>query len=121
MARVYCIEWSEEDEAHTPRNVGWSLHLSRNQAFAYTRKHEARYDGHGDARCVEVPIEVLDAVRATREGLFWATPMACPFPIANEADMEREVAIDHEMAESPDEEGSEAVMPQTEVRERPRV
>lgn len=102
MARVYCIEWSEDDESGATRNVGWSLHLSRTQAASYARTHEPRYGRHAPARCVDVPGEVHEAVLATHHGMFWATPMACPFPAVAEPDLERERELASARDHAPD-------------------
>lgn len=84
MARVFCVPWSEDDEALGVREVGWSLHLTRADAAAYVKEHAARYDGHGRAYCVDVPEDVHEEVRRTRNGLLWVTPCGCPFPRAPE-------------------------------------
>lgn len=97
MARVYCIEWFDDDEAKGMHVAGWSLHLSRTQAGAYAQTHEARHDRHDPPRVIEVPAEILDAVTATREGMFWATSMNCPFPTVAETDRELGVPIERDM------------------------
>jgi len=83
VGRVYCIEWSDEDE-QGPRRAGWSLHLSRNDAEAYGRKRAAQYDWHSPPFCVEVPDDVLEALTGSRRDLFWASPTECPFPVVRE-------------------------------------
>ena len=84
MPRAYCVPWSEEDEALGTREVGWSLHVSRRDAAMYVKEHAARYDGHGQPYCVDVPEPVYDPLRGSRNGLFWVTPCECPYPIVKE-------------------------------------
>ncbi len=84
MPRVYCVPWSEEDEVLGAREVGWSLHLSRTDAASYVKAKAARFDGCGQPFCVEVPETVYESVRGANNGLFWASPCECPWPVVKE-------------------------------------
>jgi hypothetical protein len=84
VPRVFCVRWTEDDEVLGERHVGCSLHLSRTDAASYVKTRAARFDGCSQPFCVDVPDTVLESVRATANGLFWATPCECPWPVVKE-------------------------------------
>jgi hypothetical protein len=84
VARVFCIDWSEDDEACGAREAGWSLHLSREDATTYIRNHSSPHSGHGLPYRVEVPEAVYEEVRRTPYGAFKSSPRECPYPAVEE-------------------------------------
>ena len=89
MARVFCINWYEDDEACGAKEAGYSLHLSREDATTYTRRHSSPHYGCGQPYCVEVPEAVYEEVRRTSYGVFKSRPRECPYP-AVEQDVGRQ-------------------------------
>lgn len=84
VARVFCIDWSEDDEACGAREAGWSLHLSRADAAAYVRSHPSPHFGHGRPYRVEIPEAVYEEVRRAPHGVFKSRPRECPYPAVGE-------------------------------------
>lgn len=81
MARVLCIDWSEDDELSGAKEAGWSLHLSREDAAEYIRSQMSPHFGHGQPYVVEIPDEVYQEVRNTSTGVFKSSPRDCPYPV----------------------------------------
>lgn len=124
MARAYCVHWSANDPVRGTRTVGWSLHLSRSQAAAYIQAHEAEYAAHDEPRCLEVPAEMREFVQTHPQGMFWATPLACPFPVVDDAEVERErkVVVARELpGDTKDREEQDRDQVNEEEPERPRL
>ena len=84
MPRLFCIDWSEDDEAFGAREAGWSLHLSREDAIAYTKTHSTVHFGHGQPYLVEVPEAVYEEVRTAPYGVFKSRPRECPYRVVEE-------------------------------------
>ena len=84
MAKVFCVDWFEDDEACIAKEAGWSLHLSVQDAATYTRDQASAHFGHGQPYGVEVPDEVCEEVRRTTHGVFKSSPRECPYPAVAE-------------------------------------
>lgn len=84
MARVFCIDWSEDDEDWGAREASWSLHLSREDGTTYIRNHSSPDFGYGQPYLVEVPEAVHEEVRRTPYGAFKSSPRECPYPAVAE-------------------------------------
>jgi hypothetical protein len=80
VARVFCIDWTEDDEACGAREAGWSLHLSREDAMNYGSNHSSPHYGYSQPYLVEVPAAVYEEVRRTSHGVFKSRPRECPYP-----------------------------------------
>ena len=85
MQPVFCIAWSEDDEACGAREAGWSLHLSHEDARTYLRNRSSPHFGHGEPYQVEVPEAVYEEIRRTPDGAFRSTPRECPYPVVKES------------------------------------
>ena len=84
VREVFCINWSEDDEACKAREAGWSLHLSLEDATTYIRNHSSPHFGHGQPYRVEVPEAVYEDVRRTPDGFINSVPHECPYPAVRE-------------------------------------
>jgi len=84
MPQVYCLEWLDDDPDLGMREDGFSLHLTEADANAFVRQHESAScvaDPQG-AYCVEVPDDLYEDVRASRNGIRRTLPREPAFPRA---------------------------------------
>jgi hypothetical protein len=84
VARVFCIDWSEDGDDCGAREAGWSLHLSPEDGTTYIRNNASPHYGHGQPYRVEVPEVVYEEVRRTPYGAFKSSPRECPYPVVKE-------------------------------------
>jgi hypothetical protein len=80
MARVFCIDWYEDDAACVAKEAGWSLHLSIQDAAAYLKEQASPHFGHSQPYAVEVPAEICEEVRRSPHGVFKSNPRESPYP-----------------------------------------
>jgi hypothetical protein len=74
------VDWTEDDELG-PKEDGWSLHLTREDAEAFIAGFVSPHAGHSSPYKVEVPKQVLEALRATKKGSYYPRPRECPYPV----------------------------------------
>lgn len=79
MHTLFCVDWTEDDEACGAKEAGFSLHLTREDAEAFVRANASPAFGQEAPRAVAVPEEVYEAVRRTACGLYAASPRECPY------------------------------------------